>query len=328
MKKIFLSKSKLSFFFSVALSAGVVFYVLYKLNWTAIKTTITELHWGWLVLALFVFALNYVFRTLRFQVLLEAENASFIQFFSVTSLYGMYNYLLPAKSGEVTFVALAKSRLSIPLIDGISSLFAVRYFDFATIALFLPLVLFTNFKTLPSWLIYASLIYIGGVLILSIIIYFFLQKPFVPVKKTRMTWIDRFYRALAKFRKGMSEITSQKKHIPLFFYTILIWLCVYTNTYLIVLSLGYQLSYFHVIVISIIMIPMTLLPIQGFANLGTHEIGWVTAFSIFGQPENTALSIAFSSHIILLFTVLLLGFSSLLFMSFSTFTKEKHLSDL
>jgi hypothetical protein len=61
------------------------------------------------------------------------------------------------------------------------------------------------------------------------------------------------------------------------------------------------------VVVSIIMIPMTLLPLQGFANLGTHEIGWVAAFRLFGYSANASLNIAISSHIIMLLFVLTLG---------------------
>ena len=50
-----------------------------------------------------------------------------------------------------------------------------------------------------------------------------------------------------------------------------------------------------------------LLPIQGFANLGTHEIGWSAAFALFGYSETVALTLAISTHIILLFFVLILG---------------------
>jgi uncharacterized membrane protein YbhN (UPF0104 family) len=57
---------------------------------------------------------------------------------------------------------------------------------------------------------------------------------------------------------------------------------------------------------------MTLLPIQGFANLGTHEIGWAAAFTLFGYSKAAALNIAVSSHIIWLFFVLLLGALGLL----------------
>jgi len=65
------------------------------------------------------------------------------------------------------------------------------------------------------------------------------------------------------------------------------------------------------------MVPLTLLPFQGFANLGTHEIGWVAAFSIFGQDSGSSLAIAVGSHIIMLLFVLILGFLGVLLLKIS-----------
>jgi uncharacterized membrane protein YbhN (UPF0104 family) len=62
------------------------------------------------------------------------------------------------------------------------------------------------------------------------------------------------------------------------------------------------------IAVSMIMVPLTLLPFQGFANMGTHEAGWVTAFSLFGQSQDVSLAIATSSHLITLSFVLAMGF--------------------
>lgn len=44
-----------------------------------------------------------------------------------------------------------------------------------------------------------------------------------------------------------------------------------------------------------------------FANLGTHEIGWPTALALIGYSSASALTVAISSHIIMLFLVLVLG---------------------
>ena len=111
---------------------------------------------------------------------------------------------------------------------------------------------------------------------------------------------------------NLRKIDQRRQYWRLWLITIGIWLLVYTNFYMIVLSMGYQFSYFQMIVVSILMVPMTLLPFQGFANLGTHEIGWVTAFSIFGHNISTSLAIAVSSHIIMLFFVLTLGLIGIL----------------
>jgi uncharacterized protein (TIRG00374 family) len=105
----------------------------------------------------------------------------------------------------------------------------------------------------------------------------------------------------------LREIDRRGKYWTLTLVTLAIWLCVQANFYLIVLALGYPITFFEIIVVSVIMVPMTLLPLQGFANLGTHEIGWTVAFSLFGYGQETAFSLAISTHIIMLIFVLMLG---------------------
>lgn len=305
----------LSFFLSIIFSLIVVGYVFYNLDWMIIRSTLASLHWGWLFLALLVFWVNYILRALRFRVLIPAKNIPFVQLLAITGLYGMYNYLLPAKSGELSYVVLVNRRLNVSLVDSTTSLIAARYLDFATIALILPFVLIIFMKSMPLWLIYASLTFCSAVFIGSVLIYYFFKQHSIQAnrpKSFKYIWIAKIYKVLTNLQDGLIKIYNRREHMSLLLLTILIWLCVYTNFYLIVVSLGYQLNYFQIVVISIFMIPMTLLPIQGFANLGTHEIGWVAAFSVFGQPEEVALSAAISSHIILLFFVLLLGAGSFL----------------
>lgn len=313
-----LTNSKLSLILSVLFSLAVVAYVFYKLDWRAIQSSLVGLNLGWLILALLVYGLNYVLRTMRFQILIPTKSVSFIQLLAVTGLYGMYNYLLPAKSGELTYIVLANRRLRVSLVDSTTSLLAARYLDFATIAIILPFMLIFYLKSLPPWLIYASLAFCGLVFIASVGLYWFVKRYSTRTDNllpARMNWAARIRKILMDLRDGLVTIYHRREHMRLLLLTLAIWLCIYTNFYLIVLSLGYQLNYFQIVVISIIMIPMTLLPFQGFANLGTHEIGWVAAFSIFGQPEDIALNVAFSSHIILLLFVLFLGACSFLIMS-------------
>jgi len=308
-------KSKLSIILSGVFSVAVIAYVLFKLDWSAFQSTLTSLQFGWLILALLAYWLNYVLRTIRFQILIPTQKISFLQLLAVTGLYGMYNYILPGKSGEVTYIVLANRRLRISLVEGTTSLLAARYLDFATIAIILPFVLIFYLKSLPPWLICASLAFCGLFFIGSVVLSWFLKRLSTRtdnLSPARMNWIARIQEILMDLRAGLATIYHRREHMRLLLLTLAIWLCIYTNLYLIVLSMGYQLSYFQIVVISIIMIPMTLLPFQGFANLGTHEIGWVAAFSMFGQPEDIAIKVAVSSHIILLLYVLFFGACSFL----------------
>jgi uncharacterized protein (TIRG00374 family) len=295
---------------SILVSLAVVVYVVVQLDWQETIYTFTHLKWVWLVIALLVFGVNYVLRTLRFRMLIYTQAAPFRQLMSVTCLYGMFNYLLPAKSGEISYLYLVNRRLGVSLGESSMNLLAARFFDFLTIALFLPTVLIVFWQRLPSWMIYTSLLFCGLIYALGLGLVWFLKRPAlqmdrheVPEKHWRV-WLQRFWHELVE---GLRLISQQGQYGRLALLTIGIWLCVYTNFYFIVLSLGYRLNYFQMIVISIIMVPLTLLPVQGLANLGTHEAGWLAAFAIFGQPQETALTVAVGSHIILLWFVLILG---------------------
>lgn len=308
------NNKKLYVLVSVLFSFGVILYVLSRLDWSLVRLTISDLQWAWLTLAFLSYVVNYYFRTRRFQMLLSLEKVSFLPLLSVVGLYGMYNYLLPAKSGELTLVVLLKNRLKISLVNGTTSLIVARYLDFVTISLILPVVLFIYFNRLPLWMIKISLSFCVLFFFLSIFLYFVIRSPAGSqlLSRSHTSWIDRVIKALIEMRNSVVVVYQKRLHYRLLLNTFVIWLSVYTNLYLVMVSLGYQMTYFQIIVISVFMIPMTLLPIQGLANLGTHEIGWVAAFSVFGLPATEALGIAVSSHIILLFFVLLLGFISFL----------------
>jgi hypothetical protein len=119
----------------------VIFYVVSKLDPPVIFQTFRNIDYRWLALSLAVYLLNYLFRTLRFSHLLNLRIIPFRKLLGVTSLHGMYLYLMPAKTGEVSYPLLLKDRLGVSLAQSTATLIVARFFDFATLALFLPLVL-------------------------------------------------------------------------------------------------------------------------------------------------------------------------------------------
>jgi len=303
---------KKRYILATVFSLLVVGYVLVRLDWKATLETFTHLHLIWLTLALGIYLLNYLVRTIRFRLLLNLEAIPFWQLFGVTNLYGMYLYLMPAKFGEVSYPLLLKNRMDVALVESTATLIVARLFDFATIALFLPAVLAAYWRQIHPLLRIGSLVFVALVLLLTIILLWFLRLPtstdwFQKRALASRQWVHRLWNAAQRLTLSLQLIDKRKQYATLFLLTVFIWLCVQLNFYCIIISLGYTLSFFQMIVVSLIMVPMTLLPLQGFANLGTHEIGWTAAFALFGYSERTALTIAFSTHVILLAFVLLLG---------------------
>jgi uncharacterized protein (TIRG00374 family) len=314
---MFKTKSS-GYFVGGILSLFVIGIVLYALDWNEVGRIFLELNWWWLACAFLAHMTNYALRTRRIVILLDLHNQPFHKVYGIASLYGMYLYLLPAKSGEVTYPVLFKRNLNVSLTSGTAGLFVSRIFDFATIALFLPVIIINYWGELVPWIRLSSILFSGLMLGVIAGLLYLVQKPIVlnlPMRlkqgKGKIIGPNGFFAKLEeqimKFVTQLRVIDEKALYLQLFGLTVGIWLLIQLNFFLIILSLGYLLTLFQIAVVSIIMVPITLLPIQGFANLGSHEIGWLTAFALFMMPGEIALQIAVSSHIILLFFVLLLG---------------------
>jgi uncharacterized protein (TIRG00374 family) len=304
------------------LSLVTIIIMLLNLDWDATMETFANVNGFFLIAAFLMYLLNYVFRTLRFQVLLELENHSFPLLYGVTSLYGMFLYVMPAKSGEISYPLLLKNQLKISLPESTATLITARLFDFATLALFIPVALISFWEKIPPWLRSTAIIFTAAILILSLCFLWFVRhnKRFSKNHYTSLesrSVVLRLKNGVNGLIFSLKEINKRNIYLRLWLITIAIWIFLQTNFYFIVLSLGFRISFFQMLVISIIMVPLTLLPVQGFANLGTHEIGWATAFTLFGFSQSSAINIAFSSHIIFFVFVLCLGLLGLIILKLS-----------
>jgi uncharacterized protein (TIRG00374 family) len=301
--------SRVSGWVGLFISLAVIAFIILTLDLREVKNTFSLLRWEILLLAFSVYLSNYILRTWRFRILLELETTNFFQLFGVTSLYGMYLYLLPAKSGEATYPLLLKTRLGIRLTKSTATLIVARILDLATIALLLPIALIPFWEEIHPTIRGGALIFVALFVIGCGLGLWILRRS-----DRWKAWLDpiesiqgRVKNVFAKLLNNLAVIDQRGQYFRLIAVTAGIWVCVQTNFYLILVSLGYPLTYFEIIVISIIMVPMTLIPLQGFANLGTHEVGWSAAFSLFGYTQNSALAVAVSTHIVMVAFVLALG---------------------
>lgn len=301
----------LSAFFSVTLLG----YVLHNLDWAILQSAFSNIHEGWLGMALLAYLINIALRALRFTNLIYSRKVRWIDLVPVSALHNILMYLMPAKTGDVAYVFLVKDRLDVSLTEGTSTLLAARFYDFTVVAFFLATLLPFSKNEMPDWIFRSALIFCILILFGSLGILAFIQfskttlesvssltrdqKQASRLQKIRTVW--------KKFIAGLREIQSHGAHGKTAVLTIGIWLCVYSNFYFAAQSMGLSISFYHIAIISIVMIPLTLLPLQGFANIGTHEVGWTSVLVAFNYPYNTALAIATGTHFILLISVLVSG---------------------
>lgn len=311
MTRIRLSRRTLTMGLSVFVSVGTIGYIVNHLELVEIVATFYQLDSSWLAITTLFMLLNYVIRTLRFRLLLHNPQLTVLQLFSITCLHGMFNYLMPAKTGELSFIMLLK-QLDISISSSSATLITARLFDFATIAMFLPLVLIAFWSHLPPVMIVVAIVFCGLVYLIvgGVMLYLHqldTDKLDIGLATAETSFSQRIIRLWYKIAVGMRLINQRKQYISLWLLTIGGWLCLYICLYAMVLSLGFSVNFSQIVVVSMIMMPMNLLPLQGLANLGTHEVGWGMALLLFGYSREIALMIAVGTHSILLGVVLLIG---------------------
>ncbi len=299
---------------SAVLSVLFLVYVLMNLDWDVLQIAFSEIHGGWLVLALLAYLINIFLRALRFTNLIYSRPVKWAELVPVSALHNLLMYLLPAKTGDVTYIFIAKDRLNLSLAEGTATLFAARAYDFSVVALFLLILLPLSKDEIPDWIfipavIFCTLIVAGALGILAFLKYgkpIQDQSSLTAGTQERSPRLRNRLRAVwNKFIAGLREIQEHGAHGKVAILTAGIWLCIYSNFYFATRSMGLPVAFYHIAIISMVMIPLTLLPLQGFANIGTHEIGWTSVLVAFNYPYKTALAIAAGSHFVLLISVLI-----------------------
>lgn len=295
---------------SILISVAVIVYVLTTLDWTAIAQTLLGANWVVMAVALAGFIFSHVLRTLRFQALIYSQQAPFGVMFSVNNLHAMFTYMLPARTGELTYLYLTRQNMGVALSESTVTLLIARVLDFIFIAVLIPLVMIVFWAKLPGWMVTTGLSF--SILVYGVFIGLFLyvrSDKSVPRDATsgRGKLLHSLRELWEEIIAGMRIIDERRIHARLLILTTGIWLATAGYLYFIVQSLGFPVTFLQVIVILVIMIPVSMIPVQGLANLGTHEMGWVAALLLFSYPYSTALAIAFGTHIVSLLFVLLLG---------------------
>ena len=304
------NRNLLLYIISGILSAVLLAYLLLNLDWEILRVAFSDLHWGWLGMAFLAYLLNIFLRALRFTNLIYSRPVKWIELVPVSALHNILMYLMPAKTGDVAYIFLAKDRLDLSLTEGTATLLAARYYDFSVVGLVLAILLPFSKKDMPVWIFESSVIFCLLILLGTIGILLFLRfsKPATDNQPVgEKTLLTRIRAAWTTFIAGLREIQNHGAHGRVALLTAGIWLCVYSNFYFATRSMGLPVAFYHIAIISIVMIPLTLLPLQGFANIGTHEVGWTSVLVAFGYPYKTALAIAAGSHLVLLFSVLISG---------------------
>ena len=271
----------------------IIIYIFYHYQ-ESVFYLLKTVNAKWFLAGIICYFVNYVFRAFRFyQFLSFDKNINPIHLLKTATFHGFYNYFLPVRSGDATLPFLLKMYCSIPLSRGTGVLIKARLQDLITLGGILCIVILFNRlpisnSALTILLLFSVILIICPLLLIKLVRE---NRVFIPRKLK-----ERFEAKPPEYPKPLE-----------LFMSLMIWISTGGTIYSVVKAINVPLRFWDIWVLISIQLPLQLLPIQGLANAGNHEIGWTSALKILGINLETSIHVALSSHLILIVYVIILG---------------------
>lgn len=308
--------------FTGVLAIGLMAALIYQIGIDTLKETLGSVNPLYVVLGFLLYVLIFVLRAIRMNIILEGK-VSVKSLLNILFVHNLFNNLLPARIGELSYVYFLKEKEGLPLNYGLSSLMIARIFDIVGIA-FLFLISFFVVGDLPE-LIHFSLMLVGvllGLIFLFIIMLLYYNEKFLSfvelfTSKTRLDRIKYTKMALEKSEETLENFKIIKsRHVILlsFILSIAIWLIASTMTYMFLQEMSIYLSIWKIFIASGIIVITTILPFHGFGGFGTVESIWTATYVALGVSTHRAIASGVGIHLIIVLYFLILGMIGLTIM--------------
>ena len=293
--------------------------LLSQIQITDVITTLASIDPLYLIAGFVLYICSYILRALRFHILLNGE-VGIWDLFNIVCVHNMVNSILPARTGELSYIYLLKKLHNKNTGEGIATLFVARVFDIISISLLFG-VSALMIRDLPEIFtpVVFLIVFILTLIVIFLIMLLYFGNAFLNLVRMFFRRFELEEKQIVKYmlRKGKETVDSFEiiktngRFIETITVSIGIWLSLYLLNYTLVIAMGINLDFFTIVLASTFAVFTTVLPIQGVGGFGTIEGGWAIGFVAAGLTKEVAISSGFGVHIITIFYLLILGMSEL-----------------
>jgi len=270
-----------------------------------------------------MFSIDY-FKAYRSKILVGSDRIGIGDMFVVSLIRNAFNMVLPARTGELSYVYVLKRKFKFPVEIGVSTLMVALIFD--TVVVFLMIVISIIIVGINRFAISStSIILIAiGLLIIALLILVFLYKiiRFFTgifnwiISKTRIgknKAVQYIYKKLVDTNENIKIIQKRKIYWKVFLASVATRILKFTSYYFLIHAIlkpmGYEfgdLSYWVIFLATVAAEISAVLPTHALAGFGTYEGAFALAFVALGFSSKISIIVGFNYHIInLIFTVTL-----------------------
>ncbi len=307
---------------TVVITVVLVALLLSQVSLDEVFHAIISIHPLYLAGGFLLYLCTYIFRSLRFSLLLNRA-VTIRDLLSVTAVHVMMNNLLPARAGELSYVYLLKKVHQRSTGEGVATLVVARVFDFIVI-IFLLFGAGLFIQEIPS--VISDLLWVIYLILFSLVVFLI---ALVSSGRVCMRFVRRVlgYSGWDETRAGgyllrkgdetvesFNRIDIRKTLIPISLSSLLLWLCNFGALYLIVAGIGISLPFQTILFGGTFLLLASVLPIHGVAGFGTTEAIWTIIYVPLGMSLNEAIISGFGYHIVLLIYTIVIGGCGSLFL--------------
>lgn len=287
---------------------------LRTLELDVLRRTLVEARPLPLSLGLGAYVLCYVARAVRFRLLLVSAAPPLLDLTAVMAVHNLSNMLLPARTGELSWLALAKDRYGVPLGEGAVTLLLSRLFDVGGIAAWFLLALLMHAPAAARtelWIVAGLVFTTAGALTFAL----------APIARAASRLAARGgshgWRLTARHKldalaEHARRVRARGTDIAVFVVTQIQWMCTFVTCWCILLAFGVEFPFLRSILGSTGLSLALILPLNTFGNVGTFEAGWVAGYRLAGMEQGVAAATAVGAHVaILVFALVLAGAAAL-----------------
>jgi hypothetical protein len=277
----------------ISIAIAIAVAVIAFQQGTALVEALKKVRVGWGLAGLCFYGVNCLLRALRVKTIVKGSLQMWPDAVRTACLHGLATYLLPFRTGDFTLPVILNRSTGMSLSDGAKVLLTIRMLDLWALGWWILLTAVIVDIQLPL-----TIHFLWAALGIAL--------SLLPLVLKWGVWIGRQ-------RKGRLWKTVVDWHdgaafsIANLVISLGIWACVGACFYCTAQAIDLRLGLFDVWLLITIQLPLQMVPLQGVANAGNHEGGWVAGLSLLGIPADQGLHYALISHALLLTYVLTLG---------------------
>lgn len=297
--------SWIKFIFSLLITFGICIPLVQIVDLDNLIKVLATVSPFWISISVCSFACFQWLRTERYYLLVSPEGGKGLLFVTI-SAHTFLNNILPVGLGEGAFVYLLKKINGVPFLNGTSSLIFARTIDYTILCALFLIVLFwlrNRFEEALLWGLTTIEIIMAAVLLLLWLVILFRKRILAKMsdKLSRMGYY------IKEFDKACHQLIKRNCMWRVTIYSVGMWLAMYSFFLSVIQALGFGLHAEDVLFLYIVIFPISLLPVRGLANFGTHEAAWIAALLAIDMEFDKAAMLAFGSHMVFLLVFIIFG---------------------